>query len=452
MRKNVLYIHTHDSGIYFQPYDIHIHTPNLDAFAKDAVCFDEAYCCSPTCSPSRASLLTGRYPHTNGMLGLGNRGFEIHDYGNHIVQRLNHEGYHTVLCGIQHEYGRYKDHQLGADKIGYQENITTSCSEYKDKDLVEWDGHNTDALCQWLKTEKKEPFFVSMGFFSTHREYPDIDMSEEELRALHLPEFLKDTMEVRKDYAGHMRSVEMFDQNFGKIIHMLKETGHYDDTLIMFTTDHGVPYPFAKCTLFDSGIHVALIMRDPKPIVKGVHIKGLVSQIDVAPTICDLLGIEKDDGYQGKSFAKVFSNLHEEMDEAVFAEINFHTSYEPARCVRTKDYKLICYYGDYEKINRSNIDNSPTKQYYMEHGMLDKEKCMLALYDLANDPLEQHNVIQEKEYQEVYQMMKQKLETWRKETGDMALPLTEDKWEKAWQVNQPACIDPKSKREEDFIQ
>ena len=77
---------------------------------------------------------------------------------------------------------------------------------------------------------------------------------------------------------------------------------------------------------------------------------------------------------------------------------------------------------------------------------------MLALYDLANDPLEQHNVIQEKEYQEVYQMMKQKLETWRKETGDMALPLTEDKWEKAWQVNQPACIDPKSKREEDFIQ
>ena len=70
MRKNVLYIHTHDSGIYFQPYDIHIHTPNLDAFAKDAVCFDEAYCCSPTCSPSRASLLTGRYPHTNGMLGL----------------------------------------------------------------------------------------------------------------------------------------------------------------------------------------------------------------------------------------------------------------------------------------------------------------------------------------------------------------------------------------------
>lgn len=452
MKKNVIYIHTHDSGIYFQPYGISIDTPNLDAFAKDAICFDQAYCCSPTCSPSRASLLTGRYPHTNGMLGLGNRGFQIHDYGTHLVQRLNHEGYHTVLCGVQHEYGRYKDHQGGAAIIGYQENITTNCQGYQDKDLVQWDEHNTSALCEWLDGNKTEPFFISMGFFSTHREYPDIQMQEEALRDIKLPAFLEDTMEVRKDFAGHMQSAKLFDQNFGRIIAKLKETGHYDDTLIIFTTDHGVPYPFAKCTLYDSGIHVALIMRDPEALLKGIHYPGLISHIDVAPTICDLIGISKDEGYQGKSFAKVFDDSKCQTDEAIFAEINFHTSYEPARCVRTKDYKLICYYDDYAQINKSNIDNSPTKQYYMEQGMLDQKKPNVALYDLQKDPLEKHNVVDEPAYQEIYQMMKQKLNTWQLAYQDMELPLPKTQWAENWQVNQPTCIDPKSKREEDFIQ
>lgn len=452
MKKNVIYIHTHDSGIYFQPYGISIDTPNLDAFAKDAICFDQAYCCSPTCSPSRASLLTGRYPHTNGMLGLGNRGFKINDYGTHFVQRLNQAGYHTVLCGVQHEYGRYKDHEGGAAVIGYKENITTSCKEYQDKDLVKWDEHNTSRLCQWLEKNRTEPFFISMGFFSTHREYPNVELSEEELRSITLPAFLEDTLEVRRDYAGHMRSAKMFDDNFGRIITKLQETGKYEETLIIFTSDHGVPYPFAKCTLFDAGIHVALIIRDPKASIKGKHYAGLVSHIDVAPTICDLLGLSKDAGYQGVSFASVFHDLDSPADEAIFSEINFHTSYEPARCVRTKEYKLIYYYDDFDQINKSNIDNSPSKQYYMKQGILDQTKQMQALYDLRKDPLEQHNVIDDPIYQEVYNMMKLKLQEWQIESKDIKLPLPKEQWSKQWQVNQPTCMDPKSKREEDFIQ
>lgn len=450
--QNILYIHTHDSGTYFQPYGYAVHTPHLDAFSKDAVCFDQAFCCSPTCSPSRAALLTGRYPHTNGMIGLGNRGFAITDYQQHLVNKLNLAGYETVLCGVQHEYARYKDHALGAQKIGYHQDITTDCSQYCDQDLVLWDKQNTDVLCDWLQEyDGRRPFFASMGFFSTHREYPNLSSEEDTITEDQLPAFLTKEETVRHDWAGHVKSLSLFDQNFGAIMKALKEAGLYDSTLIIFTTDHGIPYPFAKCTLFDSGIHVALMMRYPGAPANGQHYQGLISQIDVAPTICDLMQLQQDEGYQGISFAPVFQDIHQRLRGNIYAEINFHTSYEPTRCIRNERYKLIVSYTGYPHVHLSNIDNSPTKEYYQQKGMLDGENPMEALYDLELDPTETKNVIHEEAYQKVLQELKAQLAAWQLQTGDV-VPLKQTTWEACWGVNKPTCTDPKSKLEEDFIQ
>lgn len=451
--QNILYIHTHDSGTYFKPYGYDVPTPNLDAFSKEAVCFDQAYCCSPTCSPSRAALLTGRYPHTNGMIGLGNRGFAIQDYRQHLVQKLNQEGYDTVLCGIQHEYARYKDHEKGASMIGYQHDITTDCGQYCDQDLVLWDKANTQAAVDWIQhKEHQQPFFLSMGFFSTHREYPNFSKQYEELSKKELPDFLLKEDVVREDWAGHLESLSMFDQNFGKIIQALKDNGLYDSTLIIFTTDHGIPYPFAKCTLFDSGIHVALVMRYPGAASNGLHYSGLISHVDVAPTICDLLKLPLDEEYQGISFAPVLDDVEKVLRGSIFAEVNFHTSYEPMRCIRTNRYKLICSYDSYHQVHRSNIDNSPTKEFYEDHHLLDKELAGVSLYDILLDPTESKNLINEEAYQSVYEDMKKQLLLWQVQTQDEEVPLKQSKWKKCWVVNKPTCTDPKSKLEEDFIQ
>lgn len=147
---HILYIHTHDSGRILSPYGYKVPTPEMESFAKEAAVFRNAYCASPTCSPSRAALLTGTYPHQNGMLGLAQRGFEL-DCSRHLVQYLNHHDYHTTLCGIQHEAGWYLDLEQGAKKIGYQEELTRENSGYCQEDLVDWDKENALEVCRWLR-------------------------------------------------------------------------------------------------------------------------------------------------------------------------------------------------------------------------------------------------------------------------------------------------------------
>src|SRR5262245_4032488 len=100
---NILYIHSHDTGRYIQPYGHAVPTPNLQRLAEEGVLFRQAFCVAPTCSPSRASLLTGQSAHSSGMLGLAHRGFRLNDYGQHLIHTLRQAGYHSTLIGMQHE-------------------------------------------------------------------------------------------------------------------------------------------------------------------------------------------------------------------------------------------------------------------------------------------------------------------------------------------------------------
>lgn len=443
---NILYLHTHDSGKILSPYGYQVPTPYLAKFAKDATLFQNAFCVSPTCSPSRSSMLTGMYPHQVGMFGLSQRGFKI-DTSKHLVRYLNECGFYSVLCGIQHEAGWYLDHEAGSKQLGYQLDLTSDNSCYEQEELGKWDKENAKQLGEWLANYKQEqPFFVSYGMYSTHRRYAQLN-DDIDVNQVNPPYPIPNNEETRLDHARYLSSARIADECIETVIEALKQSGHYEDTVILFTTDHGLANPFSKCNLFDSGIAVSLIMRVPTQ-KHGQVIDSLVSHLDVFPTLCELLELPKPEWLEGKSFAKCFIDKDAKTRTEVFSEINFHTSYEPIRSVRTERYKYIRYYDlDYLKINYSNIDESTTKDFFMNHELDKKEKYVEALYDLVYDLGERHNCILEKP--EVASQLRSSLEKEMIRTND---PLCKGAIElqSGWKVNKKTCLHASSKNADDY--
>lgn len=451
---NIVYIHTHDSGRVISPYGYDVPTDNLQKFAEDALTFRQCYSAAPTCSPSRAALLSGTYPHQNGMLGLAQRGFEM-DYSKHLVQYLNKHKYHTTLCGIQHESGWYLNNKKEAYKIiGYNEDITTDNSKFKEEELGLWDYENALEASRWIEKYKEEkPFFLSFGMFSTHRKYPDLEEDDQEID----PNYVKpplptpDNKVTRKDFAQYMKSVKCADNCLEVVINALKEKGIYNDTIIIFTTDHGIASPYAKCTLFDPGIGVSFIIRHPASPKNGSVTDALISHVDVFPTICDLIHIEKPDYLEGTSFHDILFTNKENHREDIYAQVNFHTSYEPSRCVRTNRYKYIRYYDkEYLKINLSNIDSSKVKEDYMDHNIHEEKKYEEALYDLYYDIGERNNLVDNPLKQDVLQDMRNRMCKYQNETGD-TISMKLEEIQPQWKVNKRTCVGASSKNPEDYI-
>ncbi|HHV12230.1 MAG TPA: sulfatase [Clostridiales bacterium] len=447
---NVLYLHTHDTGRVISPYGYKVPTPNYESFCQENLLFQNAFCVAPTCSPSRAGLLTGCYPHQNGMLGLAQRGFEL-DKEKHLANFLKDRGFQTVLCGVQHEYAYYLDHDLAKEPLGYLEDISCDCKKYEESDLIYWDQENADGVCNWLESYNGEkPFFLSYGMHCTHREFPkeihetiNVDFSQPPINIFN-------NKITREDFARYKTSLRIADGNIGKIVRKMKDINLYDQTIIIITTDHGIAYPFSKCTLNDTGIGVLMAMRYPDAKLKSNSYDGLISHIDIFPTICDLLGLEKPDYLVGKSFAGIFKGEDYEGDDLIFAEINFHTSYEPARCVRTKRYKYIRFFDEeYNKLNYSNIDSSPIKDFLKDYQLMEVTKDYEALYDLYYDPVEQKNIIQNERYQEVAEELRKSMRLLMEKTKDPLLhgPI---RIKPEWKVNKKECFLPGSKNEEDY--
>lgn len=448
---NLVYINTHDTGRLISPYGYAVPTPNLDRLAKDSTLFTHAYCCGPTCSPSRAAMLTGRFPHQNGMLGLAQRGFSLNNPSQHLASHLKNHGYQTALSGIQHEVGWYLDLDENAlHDLGYQNVLTTSSKGFIKEDLHIWDEQNADAAIQWLDTiDSSKPFMLSYGMHSTHRPYPvEIDESIDE-NHVHPLYPLDSNKQTRHDQAQFLTSAKHADENVGKIIQALKAKGLYENTVIMYTTDHGVANPFHKCNLKDDGIGISLIIHHPS-LGQGEVYDHLISHIDVFPTLCDLLGVEKPDHLEGKSYSEVFENTDLVVNNEIYAEINFHTSYEPIRCVRSERYKYIRYFDvNWDHLNLSNIDESPSKTFLMENGLKDVTKPAEALYDCYYDAHETNNLIDKPELQSIVEKFRTKLHEQMVKTND---PLLDGELEVKpnYKVNKASCLQASSKNPKDY--
>lgn len=446
---NVFYIHTHDSGNIISPYGYKVPSPNIEAFSDESVMFRYAFSTAPTCSPSRTSLLTGQYPSSHKMIGLCNRNFKMNDPSKHLASFLGNKNYETVLCGIQHEGGHYNDSKLVYKDLGYQKNISTDLELKEMEDQRKWDDLNMDNTIDFLKTRDKEKnLFFSFGFFGTHRQFPE---AEKDYRSKP-PLFLSQDSDVYDDFNDYCASLENVDYNFGRLIETLKNENYLENSLIIFTSDHGIGFPFAKSNLNDAGIHVAFMVYHPKLKDKGSVSNALVSQVDIFPTICDTIDVEKPDWVQGKSlYRNLFEDAQADVNDEIYSEMTFHTSFEPARSIRTRRYKLIKYLDDYDLYNLSNINPSPTKEKYITEGLDKKTKERILLYDLLYDPAEKNNVYNHPDYTQTGKKLLDKLEKWRKEVDD---PLLNDEftWNEEWVVNKRSSITPSSKNPGDYVQ
>jgi N-sulfoglucosamine sulfohydrolase len=403
-KPNILYLHSHDTGRFIQPYGHQVPTPNIQRLADQGLLFRKAFCAAPTCSGSRAALLTGEYPHTNGMMGLAHRGFELSDYSHHIVHTLREAGYWSGLIGEQH---LSKDPSV----LGYDH-------------VIESDSNHVDyvapAAVDLLSQAPPEPFFLSVGFFETHREYFEPTSVRDALYSLP-PDNLPDTPETRRDMASYKASARSLDQGVGSVLNALDEHELADDTLVILTTDHGLAFPGAKGTLYDRGIGVLLIMRGPAGAHGGRVANALVSHVDIFPTICELAGIEAPARLQGRSLLPVMRREVEDVNDAIFAELTYHAAYEPMRAVRTERWKYIRRFGDRLKPVLPNVDDSPTKDLLIAEGWADVDLPREALHDLRFDPVEAHNLIDAPHCAEVAAEMRERLDEWMRATEDPLL-------------------------------
>lgn len=406
-RPNIIYMNCHDTGRYLQPYGAPVQTPNLQRFAEDAVVFRQAYCMNPTCSPSRAALVTGMAPHNNGMFGLGHIGWKLNDYRQHWVHTLHDAGYSSWFVGNQHV-------AKGRQQIGYQ-NFISEPGESESARGVE----------RFFKDAPKEPFYLEVGFGLCHRwaaRFPT-PLAKHDPRWVQPPPCLPDDPRTRKEFAGFLRLTHELDLHFGVMLQALEDSGLADNTLVICTTDHGIDFPHMKCTLRDDGIGVFLMMRGPKDSAwrGGKVLPALVSQIDVFPTICELAGIEPPEWLQGVSLQPLVDGEAEEVREEIYAEVNYHAAYQPMRCIRTKRWKYVRRYYDHPKKISPNQIPCPSRELWDEHGWRDREEPKEELYDLVFDPGEANNLAADPDHAAIRDDLARRLLAWMKETDDPIL-------------------------------
>lgn len=443
---NVVLLHTDDTGRHIAPYGYDVPTPRLQALAEDGILFRNAYSAAPSCSPSRAALMTGRAPHSNGMLDVAHLGFELDDYDRHLASFLGRNGFETALVGQQHETPseRSRTEEAG-ELIGYDRVLEDPEPEAErstlSNDKAERDLGNAHAAAEFVREDHDDPYFLSVGFFNAHRSFPeDHDVDSEYVQP---PAPIPDTPEYREDMAGYAAAIEVVDDCVGIVLDALADAGTLDETLVLFTTDHGMPYPRMKSSLYDTGVGVSLVARFPEGYRRGEAVDALISQVDLFPTFCEYLGLESPDWLQGTSAMPLVRDETDAIRDAVFAEQNFHNVYDPKRCVRTRRYKLVRLYDDYDgtvpgqvgkradedlpperNLDQSTtnlatqVDEIPDSFVPVERGLHTTTDADELLFDLYFDPEERVDVSEDPYYSEVRERLSERLDEWMAETDD----------------------------------
>jgi arylsulfatase A-like enzyme len=432
-KPNIVYIHAHDAGRYIRPYGFPVETPNLSKFAGEGVLFRKAFALSPTCTPSRVGMLTGQPPHECGVLGLTNQGFEIDDYDKHLVHVLNNLGYETALAGCQHEIQRPNLGPLGYRRLldpehtgeFYPESVIHAEKYLAEKGSAVTRGGNA--------TEASAPFFLSFGTDEPHRNNiarDDLGIGGESARFSKtryydpdrldfrytppLP-FLPDLPEIRKDVESLAEGARIMDEYMGRVLYAIEQYGLADNTIVIVTADHGIEFPGGKKTLSEWGTGVMLMIRYPGAFDGGTVVEPIVSHLDVAPTILDLLGEEPMPWYRGKSMLPLVRGEKDSLHEAVFTEQTYHGQLEPLRCVRTERYKLVKrYHPDGPRMRQ----DGPATPIMERFGWYDRPLGNEELFDLYLDPTEACNRIDDPDYRSVAEDLRSRLDNWMNETSD----------------------------------
>ena len=404
-RLNLVVFVWHDLGdwlgCYGKPW---IASPRLDQFAAEGALFGNHCCNAPQCSPSRATLMTGRYPQAHGVLGLTHRGWRYRPGETDLPMLLGAAGYRTYLAGFQHE--------RPPGELTYQEVITAE--RHSDKVAP------PAAAFLRERARASQPFFLCVGFGDVHRPFGSAYDPARPAR-IAVPGFLPDAPVVRKDLATFAQRIEQADAAVGQVLDAIHDGGLDGDTLVVFTTDHGPEFPRAKMTLYDPGLRVALLARLPGVIPPGQSVSALTSHVDVAPTLLELLDVPVPATMQGHSLRGYLDGQPPADRDAIFAQMTWHGGeYDPMRGVRTRRWKYI----------RNFVPGWPPQMagtYTQRYGEefitrhYGKGRPAEELYDLHDDPWEQHNLAGDPAFQETLWELSARVVGWMREIDDPLL-------------------------------
>lgn len=396
-------------------------TPEIDKLAKNGLRFSNAYLTTSSCSPSRASILTGRYLHNTGAAELHS---PIPSGQVAFPKLLKDNGYYTAQAGKWH---------LGSSGVK-PEGVFLDAFDRVGGSHAEGGGPGGEGLwVEYLQQRpKNKPFFMWFAAQDAHRGWDNapkpVQYAEHDVK---VPANLVDTKATRGDLVRYYEEVSRFDHYVGKVVDELKAQGILDNTLIIVMADNGRPFPRNKTRMYDEGIKTPLIIHWPAGI-KGCNqvSPGLVSVIDIAPTILELAGISPCASIQGKSFKTLLNKPAAKFRNYVFAEHNWHSFRAYERMVRTDQYVYI-ENGLPEQSNVGATDimggaaGTELKKHYQEGKATPLQSLIFItpqpryeLYDYSKDKDQLVNLYGRKEYKAQQQRLASILERWKKETGD----------------------------------
>ena len=386
-----------------------IRTPNVDRLAETGLTYERAFLTTPQCSPSRISMLTGKYPHATGAEDLH---MPLPEHETILPTYLRREaGYLTGIMRKRH---------LGAPG----------------NEQFDWydpaENHDYSAFTEFLDRAQGQgrPFFLWVGFSDPHRPYADsiIDRPHDPAR-VRVPPYLADTPSTRADIAHYYDEIARMDQNVGGFVETLERRGLRDNTLIVFLSDNGAPFPRAKGTLYDAGIRTPLVVNWPGEVAPGTY-DGLTSVIDLAPTLLDVAGLSVPPDMQGRSIAATLDDRSVPGREVVFSERNWHDTDAHMRSLRTDRYKLITNgYPSRPFPIAADIGDSPAWFDLLrkkragtltdaQARLFETPRPAVEVYDLRADEWELRNVAGTPEHDAAIDSLVRRLHRWREATGD----------------------------------
>lgn len=372
--RNVVLVVCDDLGLELGCYgNPAIRTPHLDRFAAEGTRFTRAFATTASCSASRSVILSGLHNHATAQYGHTHHyhHFRTYDWIRTLPRLMQTAGYRTARTGKFH---------VEPESVYPFEHVYAANS----RDMVEM----TDRVRDFVNASSEKPFFLYLCTSDPHRgggtvgEGPDapdrfgnrpngyrgITPVEYSPSKVIVPPFLPDTDACRAELAQYYQSVSRVDAGFGYLLAMLREAGVYDDTLIIFTSDHGMAMPGAKTTTYEPGLQVPLLVRSPSAPVRGITSDALVSLVDLTPTILDFAGLfdsqkgelpvevaaqpadihrpgtrEVPYRFHGRSFLALVDGREALGWDRIYASHTFHEiqMYYPMRVVRDRRYKLI---------------------------------------------------------------------------------------------------------------
>lgn len=441
-RMNVLLITADDLGLQLSSYgETLVETPHLDELAASGVQFDLAYVTQASCSASRSSIFTGLQPHATGQFGLPlstwhapfRPKIELHSSlrNKTIPNLLKAEGYRTGNIG--------KLHVAPQDSFQFDEWFRDEGKNAFDSARdISWIASKADVF---ISEAGDRPFFLMVNYSDPHefgrREdktyplqldgIPENPLTPEEVTPL--PFSTIDTPLERKRLATYFNGVRRVDIGVGMLMDVIHKHELDDNTLVIFTSDHGPPFSRGKTTLYEGGLHVPFLIRWPG-VSTPMRSDSMVSTLDILPTILDATGVDFGGTTHGQSLRSLLSQPEAELREYLVAEHHFHGPHPffPRRSIRDRRYKLIhnllagkarpssrdARSDAYLASQEVPYEGTPVQQAFAT--FVDPPE--FELYDLQEDPVEFNNLAGLPAYEDVQQRLLNELQDYREQTDD----------------------------------